>query len=581
MTTGEDHNGSTLPPAILALLPEGGRVGAHVQLSRGVDGSEAGQTHLALVGGQFRVFSLPAEAAPPEEVALAPDSFPMMAIRDEQNVLVLVTSGGEELSVPITPGEEERIRPLTMMMLGIAEEEEPEADPEDAPTELGVPMGMPAAGARGRAAGAQSDPELAVEEASIPTVFRIPAGSVVPEEPAEPAEPEPVAEVVVPVPAAAEPAAEPAAESAPPPGRELSLPAAVKQHFPSTPAAQKAAARPAGKLRVKTIFSGADLHERYHRHIKQEEDLDAAFCVADALVFMGKAQEGVRLFHQYHRPQALLRTERMLDDETWRSKVRYPGEDPEIGALMAVISPAVARSLARKPKALGLREEDRRDPATDQLQISRVFRSALQVLEVGPADLYVQTDLPQGLLLADTTEGLAFLAGADLLRGRHEYELMFLVARQLALVKPQYFLVNLLPSPLLLRPVALAAIKLSLPDLPIPPEEKGQVEAHLKLLKKQLQAPARQALRAVVSRLVERGGQVDLDDWFFKVQLTADRAALLLCQDLDYATKQIKQGPRLVGAPRTSRRIKDLVRYVLSPEYAAVRKHLGLTVGHK
>jgi len=329
--------------------------------------------------------------------------------------------------------------------------------------------------------------------------------------------------------------------------------------------------------RKKTIFSGADLHERYHRHIHEDSDLDAAFCVADALVFMGKAQKGVTLFHEHHKPQTLQRTERTITDDVWTANIQSPHEESQIGDLLALLAPALTRATARKPRAFDLQEEEKRDLSTDLLQISRVVAYSAHALGVGPVDLYVQQDRPQGFLFANTVKRLSFVAGADLLKGRHQNELTFIAARQLALVKPHYFLVNLLPGPGALRQAVLAAIKLSIPKLPIPKAELEGCNQLLKTLKKHLTGREKKLLKGQVSRVVKRGA-VDLDTWFAEVQLTADRAALLLCQDLFSAANIVEESPHVPGAPTAARRVQELVRYGLSEEYAAIRRSLGLTI---
>jgi hypothetical protein len=331
--------------------------------------------------------------------------------------------------------------------------------------------------------------------------------------------------------------------------------------------------------RGRSIFSGADLHQRFQDHIHHDNDLDAAFCVADALVFMGKAKEGVRLFHEHHRPVILQRTQRVIDDSLWRTLVQTPGEDQQISALMAAISGTVAGSMARKPKALGLEESDRRDVATDLLQISRVLSYVSQVLGIGATELYVQETRPLGLLLANTPGTLSLVAGSDLLKGRHYNELTFLAARQLALTRPAYLLATLVPVPAVLRRFVLGAVTLFLPKLAIPDGEQATVRDVNKLLFKQLPTLAKEHLRTLVSSLVSRQVGIDLDDWFFKVQLSVDRAALLLCQDLYYATRLVREAPPLPGAPTADRRIQDLVRYCLSKEYIEIRRLLGMTVG--
>lgn len=338
---------------------------------------------------------------------------------------------------------------------------------------------------------------------------------------------------------------------------------------------KKAPARREGEV----VLNTEELHQRFRNHIQQESDLDAAFCVADALVFMGQAEEGVRAFHEHHQPKTLIRGQTPLGDEAWQRLVQHPGVDDQINLLMTLVGPVVATLNAHKPKAFGLSPKDRRELGSDLLLISRAFDFATTVLGARGADLYLQPDRPLGLLFANTVDVPSFVAGSDLLQGRHASELIFVVAHQLAFLRPAFAVCLLLPDALHLRQVVLAATKLMIPKLPVPKAEAGAVGTLSKALNKQLAPPAREQLRAVVNGLAGREGGVDLDDWFYKVHLSVDRAGLLLCQDLTRAAAVIKDAAPVPGAPAPLKRIQDLTLYALSKDYAAARKAVGLTVG--
>ena len=584
---------SALPDSLRVFLSTGGEaIEAHARLSNAMDGSREGETHLVLIQGRLLLFTRGNQAEPFSEVLLAPGGIPVMEERSHQNLLVLTSAAGEELQCPVSFMEEQDVQGLINQLLGIGSmgDYDYDDDLEDAPTEV-MEQGLGHADNGIAAWAMQPDdslPEVVLSEAMGPEVME--PEVVVPGEmkPLPPLEEEsilaagevPLSPVAGEVPAPEPP--QPAAILPDDPYRTAELTAEDLEEI-VVEAADKLAARVAPSTArpprlVKTVFSGADLHKRFQVHIHKDNNLDAAFCVAASLVFMRKAKEGVRIFYDHHRPRELQHTDMVITEEMWRTLVVHQEEDPAISARMALLSPVVSRTMAHPIKAFGLKQEDRRDVTTDLLQISRVFGYASQALGVGPVNLFVHPDKAEGFLFANTRDVLSFVAGADMLRGRHENELTFTVTRHLSLIKPQYVLCNLMPSSSQLRQVVLAAIKLFIPKLPIAKAERARVESLRKLMKKQLPAQAKEQVRALVSGLVSQKGTVDLDSWLFHVHLTADRAALLLCQDLNYAAKMVKASPELKGVPSANRRLQDLVRYALSKEYATIRRNLGLTL---
>ncbi len=595
-----------LPEALSPLYPaEQGPITDHVLLATAPGGSIEGETHLVLHRGALQMFCRASYAAPFKKIVLADDAIPYMVYRGGHNLMVLTTDADDEIVLHLAPQEADAARRLISHMLGIADDDALyERDPEDAPTEV-MESGLKGLRQMQDRYDPEDSPTLIMEggidgpaltsialppagpppavprtaDVTVPSAAPVPFAApapittvdLAPDDlgPVEPLREENVRDLISQLVSAPD---RPRRTPEPPPLPPIPGPAAPRR---APAAAPPPAAQPA---RGKTVFSGADLHKRFRAHIHRDADLDAAFNVAHALVYMGKAKQGVRLFYEHHRPKSLQRTDRRITDPAWATFVRYPGSDPDLDDLLALLAGPVGRSLARPLKSFGLQEKDRRELSSDLLQISRVFTYVCQVLGVGPYELYVHPEKAEGFLLANAREGLAFVAGADMLKGRHENELTFIVARQLAMVKPQYLLCTLLPSPALLGRLVLGAVKLFLPELPIPADAQRDVEAQRKLLHKQLAPQELEQLHAAVSRIAARDQQLDLDDWFFRAHLTTDRLALLLSQDLEHATAAVQESPPIPGAPTAERRLQDLVRFCLSREYASMRRSLGLTI---
>jgi hypothetical protein len=105
------------------------------------------------------------------------------------------------------------------------------------------------------------------------------------------------------------------------------------------------------------------------------------------------------------------------------------------------------------------------------------------------------------------------------------------------------------------------------------------VNATASELLKHLQPVQRESLRVVVQRWLEEGAKADLRRWMQAIEITAARAGLLLCADLEIAKKIIAVEPQLPGDLAPPEKMKELLVFSVSEEYFALRKTIGIAVG--
>jgi hypothetical protein len=126
--------------------------------------------------------------------------------------------------------------------------------------------------------------------------------------------------------------------------------------------------------------------------------------------------------------------------------------------------------------------------------------------------------------------------------------------------------------------LVLAAVKLARPELPVP----AHAAAAAAKLRKELVAHATEAQRSelaiAVERLDVRGGKVDLAAWIRGVELTANRAGLLLAGDLAVAMRMLRQEQRGIADLTFEDRRADLLGFSASRQYADLRARLGLAL---
>src|SRR5207245_5519 len=83
-----------------------------------------------------------------------------------------------------------------------------------------------------------------------------------------------------------------------------------------------------------------------------------------------------------------------------------------------------------------------------------------------------------------------------------------------------------------------------------------------------------EGLRLVVQKFVEDGAKADLKRWLQTIEVTASRAGLLLCADLEIAKKIIAAEPQLPGDLTPQDKLKELIVFSVSEQYFALRAAL-------
>ena len=82
----------------------------------------------------------------------------------------------------------------------------------------------------------------------------------------------------------------------------------------------------------------------------------------------------------------------------------------------------------------------------------------------------------------------------------------------------------------------------------------------------------------IVQKFVEDGAKADLKRWMQAIDITAARAGLLLCSELEIAKKVIGAEPQLPGDLPPAEKLKELIVFSVSDQYFALRKALGIAV---
>ena len=311
-------------------------------------------------------------------------------------------------------------------------------------------------------------------------------------------------------------------------------------------------------------------------------EYDRAWCMCSALAFLHKADEEETKFFEDYRPRGMIQVKSRLDNEQWIKNLFHKDENIFIGKIFEMVTPAAIVAKTNQLRAARqLPALDRRfkaDPATSTVTFAKTFGWAAQVLGIQLPDLYVRNDVP-GALVAVPAVPPSSVAGQSVLTGFTPQELTFIVGKHLSGYRGEHYIRNLFPTLAELKVVLFSAIKIILSDFAVPPEMAPAVTATAAELVKYMQPIQRDSLRLVVQKFVENGAQADLKRWMQVIDITAARAGLLLCADLEIAKKIIAAEPQLPGDLPPAEKVKELIVFSVSEQYFALRKSLGIAVG--
>jgi hypothetical protein len=301
-----------------------------------------------------------------------------------------------------------------------------------------------------------------------------------------------------------------------------------------------------------------------------------------ALAFLHKADEEEQRFFEDYRPRGMIQVKSRLDNEGWVRNLFHKDENLYIGKIFEMLTPAaiVAKTnqLRAQRQLPTLDRRFRQDPATSTVTFAKTFGWAAQVLGVPAPDLYVRNDVA-GALMAVPSTTPASVAGQTVLTGFTPQELTFIVGKHLSGYRGEHYIRNLFPTLNELKVILFAGVKIVMPEFTIPGEMAQAVNATASELVKYMQPVQRESLRLVVHKWMEDGAKADLKRWMQAMEITACRAGLLLCADLEIGKKIIAAEPQLPGDLPPAEKMKELLVFSVSEQYFALRKALGIAVG--
>ena len=311
---------------------------------------------------------------------------------------------------------------------------------------------------------------------------------------------------------------------------------------------------------------------------REENELDKAWCLAQALVFLGAASDAERALYVKYRPAQFVPATRRLTEELWQKAIIHPLEDRQVGAIFASTLGPIAATTGQGLAAFGLDPGKRTDVEHDNRLVARVVKYATSVLGLEPTP-GVWLDQGEGLRIANTIEkgklAPSLLVGTSHQGKADERELAFEVGKRLAYLRPERFVTYAVQSVPKLESAFQAALVAAGAGAAAPSDEAKKLAA---TMKQSVPAAVLEQVAGLAAKLGDRVGNGAMVSWRSATDLTANRAGLILANDLASAAKAIATETATTSSAPVKDRLRDLLAYAVSESYFQVRRHLGLVV---
>jgi len=299
---------------------------------------------------------------------------------------------------------------------------------------------------------------------------------------------------------------------------------------------------------------------------------DRAWCMASALtILQGADPKEEEFYNRYLSPNVKM-ARVPLNNERLR-KLNHPELDEPLSAIFGILATHLRSELALDLKRWNVhRRKDKRD-LNEQTPLTSMVRYAMQELNVVNLTVYENADL-QGIHNA-VSDPPAVIAGGDVGRVK-ERELAFIVTKAITLMRPEFYLASAFPSTEHLKPFLYAAIAMHTQQIvgDVPVEAVQNLLGHMQ----HIPEPVRVQLQQHVANYINSGRNADLSAWLRNVDHTANRTALLLSGDLMTAIRCLKNESTVIGKASTKDKVRELILFSISDEYAELRSELDLAL---
>jgi tetratricopeptide (TPR) repeat protein len=307
---------------------------------------------------------------------------------------------------------------------------------------------------------------------------------------------------------------------------------------------------------------------------------DGAWSACQALHVLGRAEPDEERFYERLRNAEPVAAADRLALSDWPEYILPVEHDSAVTALMGLLEPMALAARGRNIEAYGLTPEHLLHAETYPYGLVQAISAASDALGLPEPPVFQNQADPGGLSYLATSPASISLGAGAFTSDLPLVTTSFLAGRAVTYFVPGFFLRQVLSNMTALKSWVFAAIRLVKPKFPVSADIESLVtQASRELSLTPLHAQQREQLTDVVSKLLRSTASLDLKKWAHSVDYAADRAGLVMCQDLEHAVSLIKGMPAEEGSPPANLRIEKLITYSVSTAHLTLRERLGTGVG--
>ncbi len=309
----------------------------------------------------------------------------------------------------------------------------------------------------------------------------------------------------------------------------------------------------------------------------QAKEADPAWCVCQALHVMNCAEPDEERFFRRMRAETAAEAKERVTADDWANVLMHEMVDPVVTQIFQLIEPAVFGKNAKPLEALGFHPHYALDLSVFPYPMAQTLYYAAGVLGTSAPPTFQNPQDPSGISFLHALPPSIVLGQAALVAELPTQAAAFIAARHLTYYRPGLYIRHLVSTGTGLRAWLFGAIRLIHEGFPVAGELDSTVRENSMAIKPVVEGPARDQLSSLVSKLL-KGGSIDLKKWVAGVDLSADRAGLLVCHDLEIACEMIKASDEATAALPHKDRIRELSLFTVDSKYFNIRKRLGINI---
>ncbi len=308
------------------------------------------------------------------------------------------------------------------------------------------------------------------------------------------------------------------------------------------------------------------------------KDLDRAYAAADVLAHLLRTA-GPDELETVDRLRRLARefATRSLDDVLWQRLLHERLRGGPVAGILTLLARDAGALFVQAPKDLGLNPtRDEVVLATSGLVLANGIKYAARSLGIEGVRLFRVVGSPMRLGFANT-DPPSLVAGEETYQERPRRELWYVAARAVSFYRPELRLARLMPHDQL-QGVFQAACCVGAPSF-VPTADARTIQKMRGPIERILDERGKLPVLARLAEEYAAGGRPgDVRAHMDAVELTSNRAGALLAGDLQVARRLVLEEKAQVSKLQDEAKVRDLVQFCLSEDWAVLRDALGLSV---